>query len=207
MSGIGPEGTRKQVRAAPVGRNGHIFAVAAATAAVAVMLLGAAGLGTAGLAAGAPGPREAAAPYPGDDRNASLVILAQSRSEPAIILGPLPDDTVPEAATDPDAESTAAEGPDRDPPPIARKKPERPKATATRPAQQKAVTKKAPTQKAPAQKAPAQKAPAKPAISPPQQAKDCDYCYGCWSSTPTCKRQWVCGKRYSELLAAGLCRR
>jgi hypothetical protein len=203
MSGIGPAGTRKQVRAAPVGRNGHIFAVAAATAAVAVMLLGAAGLGTAGLAAGAQGPREAAAPYPGDDRDASLVILAQSRSEPAIILGPLPDETVPEAPKDPAAQSTVAEEAEREPPPIARKKPERPKATATRPAQQKAVTKK----KAPTQKAPAQKAPAKPAISPPQQAKDCDYCYGCWSSTPTCKRQWVCGKRYSELLAAGLCRR
>ncbi|HUE47021.1 MAG TPA: hypothetical protein VMO81_12285 [Aestuariivirgaceae bacterium] len=182
----------KQARAAPVGRNGHIFAAAAATAAVAVMLLGAAGLG-----AGAQGPREAAAPYPGDDRDGSFVILAESRSEPAIILGPLPEDTVPEAAKDPDAESTAAEKPDRDPPPIARKKPERPKAAATRPAQQKAVTKKAP----------AQKAPAKAAISPPQQAKDCDYCYGCWSSTHACRRQWVCGNRYSELLAAGLCRR
>jgi outer membrane biosynthesis protein TonB len=207
MSGIGPEGTRKQVRAAPVGRNGHIFAVAAATAAVAVMLLGAAGLGTAGLAAGAPGPREAAAPYPGDDRNASLVILAQSRSEPAIILGPLPDETVPEAPKDPAAQSTVAEEVEREPPPIPRKKPERKTVSAPKPAQQKAPAQKAPAQKAPAQKAPAQKAPAKPAISPPQQAKDCDYCYGCWSSTPTCKRQWVCGKRYSELLAAGLCRR
>jgi hypothetical protein len=125
------------------------------------------------------------------------------RSEPAIILAPPPG----ESASDAPAESQVepqAEPPGAEPlPPIARKKPEPPKkVSAPKPAQQKA-----PAKKAPAKKAPARKAPAKAAISPPQQAKNCDYCYGCESLSHACRRQWVCGARYSELLAAGLCRR
>jgi hypothetical protein len=123
------------------------------------------------------------------------VALAQSestsveRTEPAIILGPPPDESASEAPAEL--------------PPIARKKPEPPKTvSAPKPPPQKAPAKRA-TQK----KAPAKPAPVRAAVSPPQQAKDCDYCYGCESLSAACKREWVCGKRYSDRFAAGLCRR
>lgn len=120
--------------------------------------------------------------------------LAQSvpgaRSEPAIILGP------PPAANEPDAAEEEAE---RDPPPIARKKPQPPKRVSAP---------KRPRKAAPAKKAPQRKAPARAATTaPPQQAKECDYCYGCEAAVHACRRQWVCGKRYADRLAAGLCRR
>ena len=124
---------------------------------------------------------------------AGIVIGEAERTGPAIILAP------------PDGE-TATEAP-AEPPPIPRVKPERKKVSTPKPAKQKAPAKKAPEKKATQKKAPAKKAPAKPAASPPQQSKACDYCYGCLSASHTCRRQWVCGKRYNELLALGLCRR
>ncbi|MFW6076942.1 MAG: hypothetical protein ACOC71_04260, partial [Hyphomicrobiales bacterium] len=115
---------------------------------------------------------------------------APQERQPAIILAPPPGDAAPdepEAAT-----AVEAEVPDREPPPIPKRKPPplRKKATAPKPAQQTP---------------PAQKAPARAATSPAPQAKDCDYCYGCESLSVICKRQWVCGKRYKDRLAAGLC--
>lgn len=111
------------------------------------------------------------------------------RTGPAIILKPPPDAEV--------AETPAV------PVPIARKKPTPPKkASAPKPSQQKSAV-----SNAPAKKAPAKKAPVKAAAPPQQQAKSCDYCYGCASLSHICRRTWVCGSRYSELLAAGFCRR
>jgi outer membrane biosynthesis protein TonB len=176
----------------------------AATAAVVAILLGLIGFAS-------PSFEVASLTY------SSFVTLAQAesvdRTRPAIILGPPPGESTAESA-----DEAEAEGPPRPLPPIARKKPQPPKkVSAPKAPQKKAATKKAPAKKAAAKKAPAkkpaaQKAPAKKAVakapvSPPQQAKDCDYCYGCEALVPTCKRQWVCGKRYTERLAAGLCRR
>ena len=123
---------------------------------------------------------------------------APEERKPAIVLAPPPGEPAPEID----------EVPNREPPPVARKKPTPPKkASAPQRAPEKPSAKKAPAKKAPAQKAPAQKAPARAAVSPAPQGKDCDYCYGCESLTHHCKRQWVCGRQYTERLAAGLCRR
>jgi hypothetical protein len=131
---------------------------------------------------------------------------APQERKPAIVLAPPPGDAV-----EPEAEpAVEAEVPDRQPPPIARKKPTPPpkKASAPKRAADKPAAKKAPANKAPPKKAPAKKAPAKKAAaSPAPPAKDCDYCYGCESLSQTCKRKWVCGRQYTERLAAGLCRR
>ena len=129
---------------------------------------------------------------------AGIVIGEANRSEPAIILAPPEKDTVTE---------TPAE-----PPPIPRMKPQRKKVSEPEPAQQKSPAKKAPAKKAPEKKAtekkaPAKKAPAKAQAAPAQKSKDCDYCYSCLSSVPTCRRKWVCGKKYTEYFAAGFCRR
>ncbi len=124
---------------------------------------------------------------------AGIVIGEANRSEPAIILAPPEQETVIETPTEP--------------PPIPRIKPQRKKASEPKPAEQKAPAKKAPEKKAPAKQAPAKQAPAKAQAAPPQQSKDCDYCYSCLSSVPSCRRQWVCGKKYTEYLAAGFCRR
>ena len=142
---------------------------------------------------------------PGKDQGENVIILADSdppdQRKPALILSPPPG----ESATETPPEESATEAP-ADPPPIARKKPERPKASAAKPTQ-KAPAKKAPAKKATAKKAPAKKAPARAATAPPQQAKACDYCYGCESHIAACSRKWVCGNLYSELKSAGLCRR
>jgi hypothetical protein len=131
--------------------------------------------------------------------------VSQER-KPAIILAPPPGEAAPEPPAANEAEpdepqaapAVEAEVPDREPPPIARKKPPPPKkVSAPKPAQKTA----------PARSAPARSAPARAAVTPAPQAKDCDYCYGCESLSDVCKRRWVCGRRYSELLAAGLCRR
>ena len=114
---------------------------------------------------------------------------APEERKPAIVLAPPPGEAAPETA----------EVPNRQPPPIARKKPTPPPKKASAP--QRAPEKPA------AKKAPAKKAPARAAASPAPQAKDCDYCYGCESLSAICKRQWVCGRQYTERLAAGLCRR
>lgn len=129
---------------------------------------------------------------------------APQERKPAIVLAPPPGQAVePEAAP-----AVEAEVPDRQPPPIARKKPPPPKkASAPKRAAEKPAAKKAPAKKAPVDKAPVDKAPARAAASPAPQAKDCDYCYGCESLSAICKRQWVCGRQYTERLAAGLCRR
>jgi len=123
---------------------------------------------------------------------AGIVIGEADRSEPAIILAPPEGETATEAPAEP--------------PPIPREKPQRKKVSKPKPDPQKAPAKKAPEKKAAQKKAPAKKQPAK-AVAPPQQSKACDYCYGCLSASHVCRRQWVCGKRYSELLALGLCRR
>ena len=130
---------------------------------------------------------------------------APQERRPAIVLAPPSGEAVePEAAP-----AVEAEVSNREPPPIARKKPTPPKKVSARKrTAEKPAAKKAPAKKAPAKKqAPARKAPARAAASPAPQAKDCDYCYGCESLAAICKRQWVCGKRYTERLAAGLCRR
>lgn len=124
---------------------------------------------------------------------AGIVIGEANRSEPAIILAPPEKETVTE---------TPAE-----PPPLPRIKPQRKKASEPKPAQKKAPAKKAPEKKATQNKPPARKAPAKAQAAPQQQSKDCDYCYSCLSMVPSCRRQWVCGKKYTERLAAGFCRR
>lgn len=129
---------------------------------------------------------------------AGIVIGEANRSEPAIILAPPDKETVTE---------TPAE-----PPPLPRVKPQRKKVSAPKPEEQKAPVKKAPAKKAPEKKAtqkkaPVAKAPAKAQAAPPQQSKECDYCYSCLSMVPSCRRQWVCGKKYTERLAAGFCRR
>lgn len=125
---------------------------------------------------------------------------APQERKPAIVLAPPSGGAVePDAA--PDVEAGV---PNRPPPPIARKKPTPPprKVSAPQRAPQKPAAKKAP-----AKKAPVNKAPARAAASPAPQAKDCDYCYGCESLSAICKRQWVCGRQYTQRLAAGLCRR
>ena len=120
---------------------------------------------------------------------------APQERKPAIVLAPPSGEAV-----EPEAEPVVeAEIPDREPPPIARKKPTPPPKKASAP--QRAPQKPAAT------KAQAKKAPARAAVSPAPQAKDCDYCYGCESLSLHCKRQWVCGRQYTERLAAGLCRR
>jgi outer membrane biosynthesis protein TonB len=120
---------------------------------------------------------------------------APQERKPAIVLAPPSGEAVePEAPP-----AVEAEIPDREPPPIARKKP-------TPPPKKASVPQRAP-QKPAAKKAPAKKAPARAAVSPAPQAKDCDYCYGCESLSLHCKRQWVCGRQYTERLAAGFCRR
>lgn len=170
----------------------------AATAALVAILLGLLGFAS-------PGSQVPSLTYSG------FVTLAQAesvdRSHPAIILEPPPGESPAESA-----DEVEAKEPPRPLPPIARKKPQPPKKVSAPKAPQKAAVKKAPAKKAPAkkpvaQKAPAKKAAAKAPVTPPQQAKDCDYCYGCEALVPTCKRQWVCGKRYTDRLAAGLCRR
>ena len=134
---------------------------------------------------------------------------APQERKPAIVLAPPSGE-----AAEPQAEPAEVEDSNRQPPPIARKKPtppprkvSAPKRTPQKPAAKKAPPKKAPAKKAAAKRAPAQKAPVRGAASPAPQAKDCDYCYGCESLAAICKRQWVCGKRYTDRLAAGLCRR
>ena len=138
--------------------------------------------------------------------DSGFVAVAQAeavdRTHPAIILGPPPGESAAESPDDAEAEAP------RPLPPIARKKPQPPKTvSAPKAPQKKATAKKAPAKKPAAQKAPAKKAAAKAPVSSPQQAKDCDYCYGCEALVPTCRRQWVCGTKYTERLAAGLCRR
>ena len=125
---------------------------------------------------------------------------APQERKPAIVLAPPPGAAV-EAESAPAVE---ADVPGRPPPPIARKKPTPPPRKASAP--QRAPEKPA-ARKAPAEKAPAKTPPARAAASPAPQAKDCDYCYGCESLSAVCKRQWVCGRKYTERLAAGLCRR
>jgi len=124
---------------------------------------------------------------------------APQERKPAIVLAPPSGQAV-----EPEAAPVEAEVPNRPPPPIAKKKPTPPKkVSAPKRAPQKPAAKKAP-----AKKAPVNKAPARAAASPAPQAKDCDYCYGCEStSSVICYRRWVCGKQYSMRLAAGLCRR
>jgi hypothetical protein len=170
----------------------------AATAAVMAVLIGTAGSALAGF--------RAPSSY-----DFGFLTLAQAEpiehKQPSIILEPPPGESTVNSA-----DEVEAEEPPRPLPPIARKKPQPPKKVSTPKAPQKAAAKKAPAKKAPAKKPVAQKAPAKKAavkapVTPPQQAKDCDYCYGCEALVPTCKRQWVCGKRYTDRLAAGLCRR
>ena len=165
----------------------------AATAAVVAVLIVSAGAALAGF--------QAPSSY-----DFGLLTLAQAQpvehKQPSIILEPPPGES-----TDKSADDAEAAEPPRPLPPIARKKPAPPKKVSAPKAPQKAAAKKAPAKKPVAQKAPAKKAVAKAPVSPPQQAKDCDYCYGCEALVPTCKRQWVCGKRYTERLAAGLCRR
>lgn len=119
---------------------------------------------------------------------------APQERKPAIVLAPPAGEAV-EPEAEPPVEAAA---PTREPPPIARKKP-----TPTK----KASAPKRAAEKPAAKKAPAQKAPARAAVSPAPQAKDCDYCYGCESLSHHCRRQWVCGRQYTERLAAGLCRR
>jgi outer membrane biosynthesis protein TonB len=131
---------------------------------------------------------------------------APQERKPAIILAPPPGEAAPEPpathrseAVEPQAAPVVeAEVPDREPPPVARKKPPPPKKVS--------APRRAPKQ-APAKQTPAKQAPARSATSPAPQSQNCDYCYGCESLSAICKRQWVCGQRYSELLAAGLCRR
>lgn len=124
---------------------------------------------------------------------------ATQERKPAIVLAPPPGQAV-EPEEDPAIETAV---PSRPPPPIARKKPTPPPKKATA---RKRAPEKPPARKAPAKKA-VNQAPPRAAVSPAPQAKDCDYCYGCESLSAMCKRQWVCGKRYTERLAAGLCRR
>lgn len=135
-----------------------------------------------------------------------FVALAQAesvdRTHPAVILGPPPGESNAESA-----DEVEAQEPPRPLPPIARKKPQPPKKVSAPKPPQKTAAKKAPAKKPAAQKAPAKKAAAKAPVTSPQQAKDCDYCYGCEALVATCKRQWVCGKKYTDRLAAGLCRR
>jgi hypothetical protein len=122
---------------------------------------------------------------------------APQARKPAIVLAP-PPGVAPETT----------EVPNRQPPPVARKKPTPPKkVSAPQRAPEKPAAKKAPAKKSPPRKVPANKAPDRAAASPAPQAKNCDYCYGCESMAAICKRQWVCGKRYTDRLAAGLCRR
>jgi hypothetical protein len=129
---------------------------------------------------------------------------APQERKPSIVLAPPTGEAV-EPEAEPPVEAAA---PTREPPPIARKKPPPPKkASAPKRAAEKPAAKKAPAQRAPAQKAPTQKAPVRAAVSPAPQSKDCDYCYSCESLSLHCKRQWVCGRQYTERLAAGLCRR
>jgi hypothetical protein len=131
---------------------------------------------------------------------------APQERKPAIVLAPPSGEAA--AETPEAAPAVEAEVPNRQPPPIARKKPPPPKnASAPQRAPEKPAAKKAPAKKAPPKKAPAQTAPARAAASPAPQTKDCDYCYGCESLSLHCKRQWVCGRQYTERLAAGLCRR
>jgi uncharacterized caspase-like protein len=111
----------------------------------------------------------------------------------------------PEAEPEPSQEPPPAietEEPAPEPPPsIERKAPQpKPAVKAKKPAPRKAVAPERPAPKKVIRK----QAPRKEAISTPK-GKDCDFCFACMSESLTCRRTWVCGARYRDRLAQGLC--
>lgn len=124
---------------------------------------------------------------------AGVVIGKAYPDGPAIILTPPEESPITDAPAEP--------------PPLPRVKPERPKPIEQKAKAKEPAVKKAEQKKTPARKAEQKKAPAKTQAAPPEQSKQCDYCYGCLSASHDCRRQWTCGKRYREVVVLGLCRR